>query len=135
MRLTLASRLVPALMTTLLAAGPAVACSCLPATPARAHAGASAVVLGRIVSVAERGPLASRATVEVRQAWKATVESTIEVVIGGPCAASLPLGQEQLLFLERIEGGYATQACSGNQVAAGAGGFLTWLGRNARQTR
>ena len=120
---------------TTVAAGPAFACTCMPPTPARAYSGADAVVLGRIVSVAEHGPFGAQATFAVQQAWKATVQSTIQVVTDGPCAASLPLGQEQLVFLGRIEGGYATGACSGNQRGEDAGVFLTWLGQNARPTR
>jgi hypothetical protein len=87
-----------------------------------------------VVSVTARPDVdGAEVTIEVSQAWKSDVPSTILVSTGTDCAFSFRGNGSYLLFLVRdAAGGLSTERCMGNRDLEKAQSFLAWLRKNGR---
>lgn len=118
---------------SLVAAQPALACSCAPAPgPQEALNQAAAVFTGTVVSIQpSENPLGYLVTFRVERTWKGTQCREVTVFTGQgdfDCGYPFQSGQSYLVYADRSKGQLATNICSRTKPTAEAGEDLTALG-------
>ena len=130
---SLFSRIAVMLAVTLL---PAVsfACRCIdPGSTSPAYKKASAVLVGKVLSVRKNADSTVTASLQVSQGWKRELSAALDVsTVATNCAFPFAEGKEYVFYVRDLpaNGGYSTARCMGNVATENADQALAWLKRN-----